>query len=114
MIKKCLVVIAFKNCKNVSESRFLNQEYCEDIGVHSMYCVWVRERSLYPLCVCVCVCVCVYVCVCVCVYVCVCVCVCITGVSGKMTTETADEDDNFGTENSQKVCLFFVVYVSVI
>ena len=25
------------------------------------------------------------------------------GVSGKMSTETANEDDNFGTESSQKV-----------
>lgn len=29
----------------------------------------------------------------------------ISGVSGKMSTETADEDDNFGTEQSHKVCL---------
>lgn len=29
----------------------------------------------------------------------------ISGVSGKMTTETANDDDNFGTEKSQKVCL---------
>ena len=28
----------------------------------------------------------------------------VSGVSGKMTTETADEDDNFGTESSQKAC----------
>ena len=28
----------------------------------------------------------------------------VSGVSGKMTTETASEDDNFGTEQSQKVC----------
>lgn len=27
----------------------------------------------------------------------------ISGVSGKMSTETADEDDNFGTEQSHKV-----------
>ena len=26
-----------------------------------------------------------------------------TGVTGKMTTETAHDDDNFGTESSQKV-----------
>lgn len=29
----------------------------------------------------------------------------VSGVSGKMTTETADEDDNFGTENSQKAIM---------
>ena len=29
----------------------------------------------------------------------------ISGVSGKMSTETASEDDNFGTEQSQKVIL---------
>lgn len=28
----------------------------------------------------------------------------ISGVSGKMSTETANEDDNFGTEQSHKVC----------
>lgn len=27
----------------------------------------------------------------------------ISGVSGKMSTETANEDDNFGTEQSHKV-----------
>lgn len=26
----------------------------------------------------------------------------VSGVSGKMTTDTAHEDDNFGTEHSQK------------
>ena len=30
---------------------------------------------------------------------------CITGVTGKMSTETAHDDDNFGTESSQKVIL---------
>ena len=29
----------------------------------------------------------------------------ITGVTGKMSTETAHDDDNFGTESSQKVIL---------
>lgn len=29
----------------------------------------------------------------------------ISGVSGKMTTETADEDDNFGTEHSHRAIL---------
>ncbi|KAK7087777.1 stalled ribosome sensor GCN1-like [Littorina saxatilis] len=29
----------------------------------------------------------------------------VSGVTGKMTTETADEDDNFGTENSQKAIM---------
>ncbi|KAL8584753.1 hypothetical protein ACOMHN_035672 [Nucella lapillus] len=29
----------------------------------------------------------------------------VSGVSGKMTTETADEDDNFGTESSQKAIM---------
>ena len=29
----------------------------------------------------------------------------ISGVTGKMTTETASEDDNFGTAASNKVCL---------
>lgn len=32
------------------------------------------------------------------------------GVSGKMTTETADEDDNFGTEQSHKVSFFFYLF----
>lgn len=32
------------------------------------------------------------------------------GVSGKMTTETADEDDNFGTEQSHKVKILFDYY----
>ena len=30
----------------------------------------------------------------------------LSGVSGKMSTETADEDDNFGTEVSQQVSPF--------
>jgi len=30
----------------------------------------------------------------------------ISGVSGKMSTETASDDDNFGTEHSHKVCRF--------
>lgn len=30
----------------------------------------------------------------------------ISGVSGKMSTETANEDDNFGTEQSHKVSKF--------
>lgn len=33
----------------------------------------------------------------------------ISGVSGKMSTETADEDDNFGTEQSHHVSHFSVV-----
>jgi hypothetical protein len=33
----------------------------------------------------------------------------ISGVSGKMSTETANEDDNFGTEQSHKVCFFLEV-----
>lgn len=35
----------------------------------------------------------------------------ISGVSGKMSTETANEDDNFGTEQSHKVMVLFVVMV---
>ena len=35
----------------------------------------------------------------------------VSGVSGKMTTDTAHEDDNFGTEHSQKVLYF--VHVSI-
>lgn len=31
----------------------------------------------------------------------------ISGVTGKMTTETASEDDNFGTAASTKVCRLF-------
>lgn len=31
----------------------------------------------------------------------------ISGVSGKMSTETASDDDNFGTEHSHKVYKFF-------
>lgn len=33
----------------------------------------------------------------------------ISGVTGKMTTETASEDDNFGTAQSNKVKLFLSV-----
>jgi hypothetical protein len=33
----------------------------------------------------------------------------ISGVSGKMSTETADEDDNFGTEQSHHVSDFSMV-----
>lgn len=33
----------------------------------------------------------------------------ISGVSGKMSTETASDDDNFGTEQSHKVFTFFNV-----
>ena len=33
----------------------------------------------------------------------------ISGVSGKMSTETADEDDNFGTEQSHHVSYLSVV-----
>lgn len=33
----------------------------------------------------------------------------ISGVSGKMSTETADEDDNFGTEQSHHVSHFSAV-----
>lgn len=33
----------------------------------------------------------------------------ISGVSGKMSTETADEDDNFGTEQSHHVSHFSMV-----
>lgn len=30
----------------------------------------------------------------------------IVGVTGKMSTETAHDDDNFGTESSQKVNIY--------
>jgi hypothetical protein len=36
----------------------------------------------------------------------------ISGVSGKMSTETADEDDNFGTEQSHHVSCVSSVLVS--
>lgn len=32
----------------------------------------------------------------------------VSGVSGKMTTDTAHEDDNFGTEHSQKVGFYWI------
>lgn len=36
----------------------------------------------------------------------------VSGVSGKMTTDTAHEDDNFGTEHSQKVSLEGFIFAS--
>lgn len=35
----------------------------------------------------------------------------ISGVTGKMTTETASEDDNFGTAASNKVLICSVIHV---
>lgn len=38
----------------------------------------------------------------------------ISGVTGKMTTETASEDDNFGTAASNKVRMFKLYFLLVI
>ena len=38
----------------------------------------------------------------------------VSGVSGKMTTDTAHEDDNFGTEHSQKVSPMFILSLTLL
>ena len=37
----------------------------------------------------------------------------ISGVSGKMTTETASEDDNFGTEASSTIITKVILYIFI-